>query len=51
MRNQAGLEQMEVDEVTAQDDAKYESMTDEERKGYYLKPTLMTRVKQAFGRQ
>ena len=43
----AVLEQEKVNEVLAKQDARYDSMSEEERERYYLKPSLMTRIKKA----
>jgi hypothetical protein len=43
----AVLEQEKVNEVLAKQDARYDSMSEEERERYYLKPRLMTRIKKA----
>lgn len=43
----AALEQEKVNEVLAKQDARYDSMSEEERERYYLKPSLMTRIKKA----
>ena len=50
-RSRAGLEPINVDEVTAKDGGHRDSMTDEARKDYYLTATLVTRLKRAFARQ
>ncbi len=43
----AALEQEKVNEVLAKQDARYDSMSEEERERYYLKPSLTTRIKKA----
>ena len=51
MRNQGAVDRVALGEVTAKDDAKYDSMTEDERQNYYLTPSLFTRMKRTFGRQ
>ncbi len=46
--NRDALQQEKVDEVLAKQDARYDSMTPEERESYYLKPSLLTRLKKAL---
>jgi hypothetical protein len=48
LKNNEELEQEKVDEVLAKQDARYDSMTEEEREKYYLKPSMMTKIKKAF---
>jgi hypothetical protein len=48
LMNSATLQQEKVDEVLAKQDARYDAMTPEERETYYMKPTLMTRIKKVF---
>jgi hypothetical protein len=43
--NTSQAESMKVDEVTRSDDARYDAMTDEERRAYYVSPSLGTKVK------
>lgn len=47
-KNRAALQQEKIDEVLAKQDARYDSMSDEEREKYYLKPNLMTRIKKSL---
>jgi hypothetical protein len=44
----AALEQEKVNEVLAKQDARYDSMSEEERERYYLKPSLITKIKKAL---
>ena len=44
----AALEQERVNEVLAKQDARYDSMSEEERERYYLKPSLITKIKKAL---
>jgi len=37
-----------LSEHEAEEDAKYNSMTDEQREAYYVRPSFLTRVKQFF---
>jgi len=46
--NAAALQQEKVDEVLAKQDARYDSMTGEEREQYYMKPSLMTKFKKVL---
>jgi hypothetical protein len=46
--NSATVQQEKVNEVLAKQDARYDSMTDEEREKYYLKPSLLTKFKKAL---
>lgn len=46
--NSAALQQEKVNEVLAKQDARYDGMTEEERERYYLKPSLLTKMKKAF---
>ena len=46
--NSDTLEQVKIRDVLAKQDARYDSMTEEEREKYYLKPSLLTRMKKAF---
>jgi hypothetical protein len=45
--NRDALQQEKVDEVLFKQDARYDSMTEEQREKYYLKPGLLTRLKKA----
>jgi hypothetical protein len=47
IHNRDALQQEKVDEVLAKQDARYDAMTPEERETYYLKPSLLTRLKKA----
>jgi hypothetical protein len=42
------LEQEQVNQILAKDDARYDAMTDEEREKYYVKPSRITRFKKFF---
>jgi hypothetical protein len=44
----AAIEQEKVNEVLAEQDARYDSMSEEERDKYYMKPSPMTRIRKAF---
>jgi hypothetical protein len=46
--NDAALEQEKVNQVLAEEDARYDAMTDEEREKYYVKPSAMTKFKKYF---
>jgi hypothetical protein len=46
--NVDALQQEKIDDVLAKQDARYDSMTVEEREAYYLKPSLMTKIKKAL---
>jgi hypothetical protein len=46
--NNATVEQEKVDEIVAKQDARYDAMSDEERKRYYMKPNLITRIKKTL---
>ena len=46
--NRAALQQEKVNEVLAKQDARYDSMSDAERETYYLKPSLMTKIRKAL---
>ena len=46
--NSAALQQEKIDEVLAKQDARYDTMSDEEREKYYLKPSVKTRIKKAL---
>jgi hypothetical protein len=48
IRNRDALQQEKVDEVLSKQDARYDAMTPEERETYYLKPSLLTKLKKAF---
>lgn len=42
------LEREKIDKILAKQDARYDSMSDEEREKYYLKPNLITKIKKAI---
>ena len=46
--NDSILEREKIDKVLAKQDARYDSMSEEEREKYYMKPSLVTRIKKAF---
>ena len=46
--NIAALEQDKVDHIDAEQDARYDAMTPEQRDEYYMKPKLTTRIKKAL---
>jgi hypothetical protein len=46
--NSATVEQEEIKKVLSKQDARYDSMTEEEREKYYMKPSLMTKLKKAL---
>ena len=46
--NKAALQEEKVGEVLSKQDARYDSMSPEEREKYYMKPSLMTRLKKAL---
>ncbi|HEY5092034.1 MAG TPA: hypothetical protein VII60_02130 [Acidimicrobiales bacterium] len=48
IHNRDNLQQEKVDEVLSKQDARYDAMTPEEREEYYLKPSLLTKLKKAF---
>jgi hypothetical protein len=48
IHNRDDLQQEKVDEVLSKQDARYDAMTPEERDKYYLKPSLLTKLKKAF---
>ncbi len=47
-KNKAALQEEKVDEVLSKQDARYDSMSAEEREKYYMKPSLMTRLKKSL---
>ncbi len=46
--NNETVVQDKVDQVVAKQDARYNSMTEEEREEYYMHPSLMTKIKKAL---
>jgi len=46
--NDAALEQEKVNSVLAKQDARYDAMSDDEREQYYLKPSLLTKLKKSL---
>jgi len=46
--NNEAVQQENVDKVVAKQDARYNSMTEEEREKYYMHPSLMTKIKKAL---
>jgi hypothetical protein len=46
--NSAALQQEKIDQVLAKQDGRYDSMTEDEREKYYLKPNLLTRIKKSL---
>jgi hypothetical protein len=38
-------EQDKIDHIVAREDARYDAMTDEQREKYYIKPSMLTRLK------
>jgi hypothetical protein len=48
VHNRDALQQEKVDEVLSKQDARYDAMTPEERENYYLKPSLLTKLKKAL---
>jgi hypothetical protein len=44
----AAAEQEKVNDIVSKQDARYDSMTEEEREQYYMKPSLTTRIKKAL---
>ena len=43
--NGAALQHEKVDEIVSKQDSRYDSMTEEEREKYYMKPSLLTKIK------
>jgi hypothetical protein len=43
--NSAALQHEKVDEIVSKQDSRYDSMTEEERETYYMKPSLLTKIK------
>ncbi len=51
IRNKAGVEEIKLEHVEGQEDARYDAMTDAQREAYYVSPSLWTRLrKKARGR-
>jgi hypothetical protein len=48
IHNRDALQQEKIDEVLSKQDARYDAMSPEERDKYYLKPSLLTKVKKAL---
>jgi hypothetical protein len=48
IHNRDALQQEKIDEVLSKQDARYDAMSPEERDKYYLKPSLLTKLKKAF---
>ena len=46
--NNAAVEQEKVIQVQANEDARYDAMTEEEREQYYVKPGPLTKFKKFF---
>jgi len=46
--NDSILEREKISKILEKQDARYDSMSDEEREKYYLKPNLMTKIKKAI---
>jgi hypothetical protein len=46
--NNETVQQEKVNQVVAKQDARYNSMTEEERERYYMHPSLMTKIKKAL---
>lgn len=46
--NSAALQQEKVDEIVSKQDAHYDAMSEQERAKYYMKPSLMTKIKKAL---
>jgi len=46
--NSAALQQEKVDEIVSKQDSRYDAMTEEERAKYYMKPSLMTKIKKSL---
>jgi hypothetical protein len=46
--NNETVQQEKVNQVVAKQDARYNSMTEEEREKYYMHPSLMTKIKKAL---
>jgi hypothetical protein len=47
-KESAALQQEKVDEIVSQQDSRYDSMTEEEREKYYMKPNLLTKIKKSL---
>ena len=48
LKNSEAVQQEKVDEVLSKQDARYDAMTDEQREQYYLKPSVMTKIKKSL---
>jgi len=46
--NSAALQQEKVNEVVSKQDSRYDAMTEEERVKYYMKPSLVTKIKKSL---
>ncbi|HUZ40430.1 MAG TPA: hypothetical protein VMU68_03440 [Acidimicrobiales bacterium] len=46
--NDSILEREKISKILEKQDARYDSMSEEEREKYYLKPNLMTKIKKAI---
>ena len=46
--NNAAVEQDKVDQIVAEQDARYDAMTPEQRDEYYMKPRMLTRIKKTL---
>jgi hypothetical protein len=44
----ATLQQEKVEEIVSKQDARYDAMSEEERAKYYMKPSLMTKIKKSL---
>jgi len=46
--NNSALQQEKVDEIVSKQDSRYDAMSEDEREKYYMKPSLMTKIKKAL---
>ena len=46
--NDSILEREKIDKVLEKQDARYDSMSEEEREKYYMKPSFVTKIKKAL---
>jgi len=46
--NNSALQQEKVDEIVSKQDSRYDAMSEDEREKYYMKPSLMTKIKKRF---
>jgi hypothetical protein len=46
--NSAAFEQEKVNKILAEQDARYDAMTEAQRDEYYMKPKLLTRIKKSL---